>query len=168
MHPIKPLKRDKNLVWLSREHHNALLLVWKIRQGLLLKVELFRIVDYTVHLIHEELEPHFQSEEKFVFPELSIHDGNRVKAEQQHKQLRNYFTEFLSGMAANEQDLNLFANLLEEHIRFEERMLFPIIQQQLSADSLESIGNSLIAFQENKKCLIWQDEFWEKDSPLKN
>lgn len=168
MHNIKPLKRDKNLVWLSREHHDALLLVWKIRQGIMLSAAFTRIVDYIVYFVDEELEPHFQSEEKFVFPELSVHDGNRLKAEDQHRQLRNYFTDFQKRAVVSEQNLSSFADLLEEHIRFEERMLFPIVQQQLSPYRLENIGKSLVAFQTSKKCLIWKDEFWKKGNSSEN
>lgn len=168
MHSIKPLKRDKNLVWLSREHHDALLLVWKIRQGFTLKVEHSRIADYILYIADEELENHFLSEEKFVFPELSVHDGSRVKAEAQHKQLRSFIGGFKQKEFVTDEKLILFANLLEEHIRFEERILFPIIQQQVSAESLEHIGNSLVEFQKNKKCLIWKDEFWQKGNSAEN
>jgi hypothetical protein len=35
---IKPIKRNKHLKWLSRDHHFGLLACWKIRQGLKIKL----------------------------------------------------------------------------------------------------------------------------------
>ena len=52
----KPIKRNKNLQGVSREHHHGLLLFWKLRAGFSKGIAEYRIKKYadwffTTHLI---------------------------------------------------------------------------------------------------------------------
>ena len=46
----KPIRRNENLKWLSREHHFALLATWKINQGIKKGIDNDRIKKYTYNL----------------------------------------------------------------------------------------------------------------------
>ena len=52
----KPIKRSEELVSLSRDHHDGLLLSWKIRTGINKGIELKRIADYVLHSYRTELD----------------------------------------------------------------------------------------------------------------
>ena len=53
-----------------------------------------------------------------------------------------------------------FINRLEKHIRFEERELFPHIEEQLSVEQLNSV---LAQLDHDHACSAeWKEEFWNK------
>jgi hemerythrin-like domain-containing protein len=66
---------------------------------------------------------------------------------------------FSADAASSASALNAFAKLLETHIRFEERMLFPHIEQLASEAMLEQAGKKL-----QKEAPVtksdWPDSFW--------
>jgi len=157
-----PIKRDKNLVLLSRDHHNGLMLVWKIRQGSRLDVDRTRIGTYIVNVFDKELEPHFIEEESLLFHQLHTTDELRIKAENQHSAIRERIAAFRSSPEYPDTDLLSFALLLEEHIRFEERTLFPHLENSIPGEVLDEIGKRLKEEHSTKECLMWQDEFWVK------
>ena len=62
-----PIKRHQALVSYSKEHHFGLLLVWKIRQGLMNAVSPERIGKYVLFFFNEDLKTHFKEEEQLLF-----------------------------------------------------------------------------------------------------
>lgn len=131
----KPIKRSKALQGVSREHHHGLLLCWKIRTGFSKGISEERIkkyVDwfYTTHLI-----PHFELEENFIFPILGNKHRLVKKAITQHKRLHRLFKDSDSPS----KSLSLIEEELEQHIRFEERVLFNEIQKIASEEQLKTI-----------------------------
>ena len=64
METKKPIKRDPAIVTFSKDHHFALLLVWKIRQGLKNEIETSRIINYATHFFDNDLIFHFEEEER--------------------------------------------------------------------------------------------------------
>ena len=156
-----PIKRNKHLAWLSRDHHDGLLIVWKVRQGIKHAIAADRIVSYVCHAFVYDLEPHFREEEAVVFIQLPSDDALRLEAEEHHAALREKMSQ-LEIQYASTDTLQLFANLLEEHIRFEERTLFPHIEQEVSYKKLEEIGRVLAKDHSKKTPTSWQDEFWMK------
>jgi hemerythrin-like domain-containing protein len=64
----------------------------------------------------------------WLFPNLASTNDLRLQAEQQHEKLREL---------ANDNNLQPeeFADLLEEHIRFEERVLFPLFENTVNEKS---------------------------------
>ncbi len=157
-----PIKRNKSLVPLSKEHHDGLLLVWKIKQGLHFKIEYMRIMNYILHVFEQELAPHFQQEETLLFSKLPQTDELRIKAETQHAAIRQQVAAFKTLPGTDEKTLTSFGKLLDEHIRFEERILFPHLEQQISSEELPSIGEELNSYYQNKEHTQWKDEFWIK------
>lgn len=153
-----PIKRSRNLVPLSKDHHEGLLVVWKIRQGQSKQIEAQRIADFVMHAFVTHLQPHFIKEEELLFTKLAKEDQLLAKAQEQHAVLRQMATKV--SQSARMPQLVAFANLLEEHIRFEERTLFQHIEQHLPPDELTAIGAALEQAHSKQKPLYWEDQFW--------
>ncbi len=153
MEAKKPLKRVKELQFLSREHHHSLLLSWKIRTGLSKKIEISRIKSYVDWFYNKHVQPHFKMEEEFIFPILGNNHELVKRAISEHKRLVKLFT-----MQEDiEKSLSLIEEELEKHIRFEERILFKEIQVIATDKQLKIIDNAHTEenFIDNTK-----DEFW--------
>lgn len=150
----KPIKRHEALKPLSREHHHGLLLCWKIRQGFKLNIEPERMKAYTDWFQLNYLTPHFDVEEKYIFPILG-NDHELVKqALTEHRRIKNLFGEEIE----LEKALNEIEKELDQHIKFEERILFNEIQKTASPDQLEKVQKQHqgIAFSDKE----WEDHFW--------
>jgi iron-sulfur cluster repair protein YtfE (RIC family) len=150
----KPIKRSEFLKPLSREHHHGLLFCWKIRAGIKKNVEVSRIKKYADWFYENYLIPHFEVEEKYVFPILGNENEFIKKAVSEHRSLKRLFestTEF-------QKNIGLISEELIDHIRFEERILFGEIQKIATAEQLLSIefNHSDEKFVDNLT-----DPFWE-------
>lgn len=149
----EPIKRHEALKGLSRDHHQGLLLSFKIRQGLKLNVSVDRIKKYCDWFWLKHLVPHFQEEEKLVFPVLGYSNELVKRALTEHKELENLFL----SKNNTEEHLIKIGSELESHIRFEERILFNKIQETASKEELIIISSHHEAGIASD---IWEDEFW--------
>lgn len=157
----KPLKRHPALVPLSRDHHFGLLLCWKIRTGISKQVDLKRIVDYVVYFYNDHLKQHFFEEEKYIFVWLNENDEKRIKAENQHKQIADLVDRLTGEPDSQLNTLRQIESVVDMHIRFEERDLFPYVQQQLNEADLEKLRIQIEEIHQNEEDK-WDDPFWEK------
>ncbi|PNW29741.1 hemerythrin domain-containing protein [Formosa algae] len=150
----KPLKRHKALQPLSREHHQGLLLSWKIRTGFKKKIQPERMKVYTDWFYKMHLVPHFSMEETHIFPLLGADHTLCQQAILEHKRLGSLF----ANQSNLDENLTEIANTLEQHIRFEERTLFPEIQKVATEAQMKQIENihDETDFQDNIS-----DEFWK-------
>jgi len=150
----KPIKRSEFLKPLSREHHHGLLFCWKIRTGIKKNVEVSRIKKYSDWFYQNYLVPHFEVEEKYVFPILGNDNELIKKAISEHRKMKQLF----ESTAEFEKNCSLIQEELEAHIRFEERVLFGEIQKIATAEQLLSIefNHSDEKFVDNLT-----DPFWE-------
>ena len=153
---MPPIKRHKGLQPLSREHHQGLLLSWKIRVGLKKGISIDRIKNYCDFFFKEELLNHFNIEELHVFTLLDSKDDLVKKALADHKRLKRLFL-------TKQPDMKTIVAIeeeLEQHIRFEERILFNKIQEQTPEQELLKI---LDLHNSSTNCNIdsWEDKFWE-------
>ena len=128
----KPLKRHDALVPLSREHHQALLLCWKIKTGFAKDVDVARIKRYADWFFAEHLTPHFAEEENVLFPILGNENALVERAVGEHRELEKLF----ANDSNVEQSLREISVLLDKHVRFEERELFEVIQRSATDDQL--------------------------------
>ena len=87
MDELTPIKRHKAMVSFSKDHHFALLLVWKIRQGLKKDIDAKRISQYVVFFFNEDLIKHFTDEETLLFIYLPEDDPLRKTAEADHQNI---------------------------------------------------------------------------------
>ena len=157
----EPIKRNINILKLSKEHHFSLLFCWKIRQGLKREVAKERIVKYAQYFRDHHLDAHFREEETILFAPLK--DRWVQKAIEDHKQIRHQLEELAGIIEDNAyQQLTKLANLVDDHVRYEERELFPHLEKTLSDEQLEAIGKKLDAQQPSPLKDEYADEFWMK------
>ena len=110
---------NRNLSWLCREHYNGLMVVCTIRRAVRHSITNSVVNRYIQQEFFAHLDQHFREEEAWLFPKLPATNALRIQTERQHEKLRR----MVSDTELLPED---FANLLEEHIRFEERTLFPV------------------------------------------
>lgn len=125
------MKRDRALVPLSHDHHHALAAARRLR--LARDEDLSAEAGAFSRFFATESVRHFREEEERLFPLVAEHDEARpfvVRALLEHQQLHALAGRLGSGKAAA-RDL---AELLEAHVRFEERELFPLIERLVGAD----------------------------------
>ncbi|MBX2989998.1 MAG: hemerythrin domain-containing protein [Bacteroidetes bacterium] len=147
-------KRHPGLVPLSHDHHHGLALAIRLQQGnnALLndgwthdRVEQAKRVR---HFYEHDLRRHFKSEEEVVFPLMSRHAPGSslliVELIRQHREMERLI-DMLDHLEGDQLEKNLTAlgEVLEKHIRSEERELFEMMQQQLTADLLDEIGEGV-------------------------
>ncbi len=130
-----------------------MLLCWKIRRGLSLKVDESRIAAYTEWFFKEHLFPHFKIEEEEVFPLLLNENSSVLQALKEHKELNTLF----NSKAKDKAILLEIADKLDAHIRFEERFLFNEIQNAVSNDEWAKIDNHI---GDKGSCEVYSDSFW--------
>ncbi|WP_353145401.1 hemerythrin domain-containing protein [Chryseobacterium sp.] len=150
------MKRNQNIILLSRDHHFGLLCSWKIRQGLKKEIETGRIKKYILHFWQNHLEEHFREEEQILCAYLEDEYTERIRSE--HAQIK-----VLASQIEHSEDTRLlsdFADLLEQHIRFEERNWFPHLEEKLNHAVLDRIGKELDHIHPEKK-EVYADEFWK-------
>jgi len=159
----KPLKRNKHILQLSKDHHFTLLFCWKIRQGLKHGVDTERIKKYVAHFWQHDMQLHFREEEEILFAPVKK-DEQVQKAIDDHEKIKEQVQTVLqsSGEEAVRQ-LPVLADLVDAHVRYEERQLFPHLETALTATELEEIGRKL--GEEPVLADNYVDEFWVRNRP---
>lgn len=126
------MKRSLALQPLSREHHTALTLAKACERAAQSRDE--KLVGETcqrvIRAFAEELEPHFQIEEQSLLPLLHSAEAQPLmqRTLADHQQLRA----LLDALQQNNIGaLDSFGKRLSAHVRFEERELFPALENLL-------------------------------------
>ncbi|OGT00440.1 MAG: hypothetical protein A3F73_09700 [Gallionellales bacterium RIFCSPLOWO2_12_FULL_59_22] len=126
------MKRSAALQPLSREHHTALTLskacerAAQSHDDVLLEETCRRVA----RAFADELEPHFQIEEQSFLPLLRSAESQPIVRHTlaDHRELRA----LLDGVRRNDSNaLGSFGKRLADHVRFEERVLFPALEELL-------------------------------------
>lgn len=146
-------RRHESLIPLSREHHYGLMLCLRIHRGLPLHEGDERWVRekaaQAAQFFATDLAAHFQAEEEALFPAMrDFADVSELLNEllSEHRQL-----EVLAGRLKGSEAvglvaaLNEFADLLEAHIRKEERELFPLYEKQVGTELAAEVGREIKA-----------------------
>ena len=147
------LEKQQPLRQLTEEHDHVLELCFRIREGLNRKVETHRIRSYVDWFKKNYLNPHFEVEEKIIFPLLER--NARVKrALANHRRINR----LLSCSCEDLKVLNLLEEELSTFIRFEERILYNEIKAVASPDKLLEIKkhHEGVHFDAG----AWNDRFW--------
>jgi hemerythrin-like domain-containing protein len=150
------MKRNENLVLLSRDHHFALLCCWKIREGIKKNISHERIRKYINYFWHENLSRHFETEE--VILPASGNESLEYQMENEHTEIRRLMNSL--NQSGDSRLLMDFADALKRHIRFEERVYFPHLEENLSAEKMSGIGEKLHELH-HKEEDNYPDEFWK-------
>jgi iron-sulfur cluster repair protein YtfE (RIC family) len=144
--------RHPSLISLSHEHHHGLALALRCRKqalgqikpmgaaGLLERAEEFRSF-YAGHLC-----AHFRAEEEVLFPLIdSAAPGSSAIIDElvrDHEQIRKAVAQLESGNGLAKLIFDL-GDLLERHIRKEERELFPLFDQHVKTAEAEAAGHEI-------------------------
>ena len=155
----KPVNRNEHIRKLSRQHHFSLLFCWKIRQGLRTHVAMERVRKYVQYFWQQHLQPHFREEENILF--APIKDRQVQRAINEHKYIKSQIEGLANYTENNERkSLARIADIVDEHVRYEERELFPHLERKLSKEQLENIGKLI---QKNHPSSLqdhYEDQFW--------
>ena len=155
---LNPIKRSKQLTPLSKDHHDGLLFAWKIKQGLKNGADIKLVAEYVQWFWNNHLQEHFTEEEQILAPHLP--PGNELLQQMldEHQEI-----EAMIHINENIPDESLLAKLaqsIDDHIRFEERQLFPYAEKIIPEKELNLIYEQLP--KEKAECENWDKEFWLK------
>ncbi|MGZ5191229.1 MAG: hemerythrin domain-containing protein [Flavisolibacter sp.] len=155
-----PIKRSHQLAPLSREHHQVLLFVWKIKQGLKYNVNTETIASYCNWFWETHLKSHFKEEEISLTKILASDHPMMMKMLDDHRAIESKINQLSE--CATVVGLKRLAQIITYHIRYEERELFNYIEQIASPGQLDEIfqPNSII----EKEYQEWDNHFWVKSS----
>ena len=144
--------RHPSLILLSHDHHHGLALALRCRKQALgqmkpagpegLKERAREFIDF----YSNNLTPHFEAEEKVLFPSLgSFAPESHALIEEllrEHEQMRRW-------VMCLQEEVNLakmihdLGDLLERHIRLEERELFPVFERAVSENEAERVKREI-------------------------
>jgi iron-sulfur cluster repair protein YtfE (RIC family) len=139
------MKRHEALAPLSREHHDALILAQLLKKNAPAykglpetpkEKALYAADFYQTHLIK-----HFLKEEAILEKVKKYHSGiEKITAEiiSEHEQLTAAFIS-LQQAPDLETAMDILGKALDNHVRKEERILFPLIQQHCPEEVLNTI-----------------------------
>jgi hemerythrin-like domain-containing protein len=142
------VKRHPALAGLSRDHHHELVHARRLSKaadrGSAERLDAARAY---VELFFSETVRHFRDEEETLFPAYARHAGDTPvlrRILREHMQLHGLVRELRAEVAGGEvrpDHLRALADLLREHVRVEERELFPAIESTLSDAELGELRN---------------------------
>ncbi|MBX2975580.1 MAG: hemerythrin domain-containing protein [Ignavibacteriaceae bacterium] len=153
------MKRHPALVFLSKDHHHGLIMAQMIKKDAPnykgLPHDTSGKINYVTQFYRDELKHHFDEEENILFSYLAKLNNqfetsiNNLKLE--HQEIEDTINS-LENSDQKEIVLNDLGVMLEQHIRFEERILFEKIQNTLSEEELDKLTNLLNRSEQTKKC----------------
>ncbi len=146
------MKRHQSLVRLSREHHDGLILAQILKQDSPQYKDMPHAPHekrtYAINFFKTHLLKHFKEEEEILFPAAK---GRSARLEVLTGELifqhQNLSANFRLIELENENYIHVMDEtgyLLEQHIRLEEREYFELLQEELSEEELDILGNKLI------------------------
>jgi len=137
------MTRDPALISLSHEHHHGLRWSRSLREDTpdLNGDSLLEFLDEFFHAWETELNPHFRKEEDYLLPLFATEGDSWSPAIQemlkQHIVIRRDV--LLLREDPNTEVIRRLGDLLHNHVRLEEREVFPQIENQASDELLEKI-----------------------------
>jgi iron-sulfur cluster repair protein YtfE (RIC family) len=144
------MKRHPALYTLSHDHHQGLILAQQLKKsapqykGMPSTLEDKK--EYTISFYKAELVKHFKDEEEILFPAVKNKNAEADKLISEiiseHRKMESLVSE-LEKAKHVEHLLDELGQLLEKHIRKEERELFVEIEKVLSDDELKVISDKI-------------------------
>ena len=140
--------RDASLIPLSHDHHRALALCVLVQRSLAEDEGPENVSEQGRRIVEQfesEIREHFQMEEQVLFPELEDYPGAAVLIDEllaEHVEIAALVQQLAEG--AGTEVVGKLCQLLPSHIRKEERLLFPQVQELLSREQLDALGKRLV------------------------
>jgi len=137
------MKRHPSLKKLSSDHHQGLVYSKKlISAAAKTEAEAEEIFVMFAKFFNGELQDHFTEEENHLTPYF-INNPLIERMQAEHKNMKAAFEALNTGGSDLKAGLADLGEMLNDHIRFEEKELFPMIENTLSESELEEIGSKL-------------------------
>ena len=143
------MKRDEALTPLSRDHHQALHQALKLKRA-----DAASAADALrgmVEFFDADGALHFRVEEEVLLPAY-VRDGGADPADEaiarvltDHVWIRARIGALREAGAVRVADVRELGARLDDHVRHEERVLFPAIEAALSAEQLAALGHAVAA-----------------------
>lgn len=153
---IQPIKRSEQLSPLSREHHDGLLFVWKLRQGLANGTDTQTLRDYCNWYGKNHITHHFEQEENILLQYIATDHPLATQLKGEHNDIRELL--LLIDHKPEAGTISMLADFISRHIRFEEGTLFTHLEQNLTAAQLDEIWSRLQAAPIISS--EWTEPFW--------
>ena len=143
------MKRSRELRPLSSEHHQALLIAFQLKKGLAGHPEaagapkdLPGLLGLARRFDEQLFRAHARAEEELLGKWLTSGDMARLRAD--HAELGRLLEAARDARAVEQRaHLSAWADLLDRHVRWEERELFPYAEDHVDEASLARIGGEL-------------------------
>jgi iron-sulfur cluster repair protein YtfE (RIC family) len=147
------MKRTPELRTLSEDHHHGLVHARRLRraaeggEGYTLEAA----AKAFLHLWQKDTSIHFRKEEEVFLPVMARHGGDvpqdpLVEMLAQHARIRGLvmrLSDEVVGGNVRPETLREIGELLEEHIRLEERVVFPLVEDSLPEAALTELAARL-------------------------
>ena len=141
------MKRDPALESLSHDHHHALFVAQKLRRATPDTAGAAR--DAFLEFWKTEGHGHFRVEEDVLLPAYADHgDVHHPLVAQslcEHVEIRNLAARVSGDPDTSPETLNDLGRRLADHVRLEERQLFPMIEEALPPHALSALATALAA-----------------------
>jgi hemerythrin-like domain-containing protein len=143
------MKRSRELKPLSSEHHQALLVAFQLKKSLAGHAEsagaprdLPGLMALARRFEEQIFRTHTSAEEDLLARFLPEVDMRRLRSE--HAEMTRLVTAARSELPGEQRaSLQGFADLLERHVRWEERELFPAVEARAAQAELAVVGGEL-------------------------
>jgi hemerythrin-like domain-containing protein len=136
------MKRSEALQQLSRDHHRALEVALRLRRAG--DADAAAVRDRFVEFWLEDGAVHFRVEEDVLLPcvahVVDPSDPAVVRMLTDHIEIRRRATDISAGEAPSPDELNALGEQLADHVRHEERILFPMIENGLPDEELSRLA----------------------------
>jgi hemerythrin-like domain-containing protein len=136
------MKRSEALQPLSRDHHRALEVALKLRRAT--EADVAEVSREFLTFWREHGALHFRVEEDVMLPAFARHGDPTspevVRVLTDHVEIRRRAADLEAGPDSPASDLNALGEMLNDHVRHEERVLFPLIEESLPTDELVELA----------------------------
>ena len=156
--PPGSIKRSAELTPLSHDHHEALLFVFRLRQGLKNGTDPKLLASFVQWFWEKHMQEHFREEEQILAPHLPADHPLLLQMIDEHQEIEAMI--HINESIPDSSLLARFADALHDHVRFEERTLFPYAEQYIPAEKLELIRQELVKTE--RSCEKFTPEFWAR------
>ena len=151
--------RSHQLSPLSHEHREGLEFAERIRIGLQQKVSVSVLKDYFFWYWRNHIKPHFRHEEDVLLPFFPPGNKHAQRMRNEHDMIRELM--LCLDEEADTRTLTLIADLIEDHIVFEENEMYTWLEKELTPDQLRLI-HKLLKEKPLPQNEEWHYEFWKK------
>jgi iron-sulfur cluster repair protein YtfE (RIC family) len=143
------MRRSRELKPLSSDHHHALLVAFQLKKGLAghgdsagAPKDLPGLLGLAKRFEEQVLRMHMRAEEELLGSLITGPDMSRLRSE--HGEMARLLGAARSATPGDQRvHLSSFADLLERHVRWEERELFPYAERHVDEETLATIGGEL-------------------------